>query len=84
MTDTLVLALAQINPTVGDIDGNVERLRTARAEAGAADLIVCGELVLAGYPPEDLVLKRAFQDQIEEAVSALAAETSGGGPALLF
>ncbi len=83
MTDSLVVALAQINPIVGDIDGNVARILAARAEAGDTDLVVCGELVLAGYPPEDLVLKQAFQDHIDEAVTALAAATADGGPALL-
>jgi NAD+ synthase len=83
MTDSLVVALAQINPTVGDIDGNVACILAARAEAGEADLVVCGELALSGYPPEDLVLKQAFQDHIDKAVSSLAAATADGGPALL-
>ncbi|TVR97223.1 MAG: NAD+ synthase [Rhodospirillales bacterium] len=83
MTDTLAVALAQINPTVGDIGGNVERLRTARTAAPEADLVVSGELVLSGYPPEDLVLKRLFQERIEAAVAALADDTRNGGPALL-
>ncbi len=84
MTDTLVVALAQLNPVVGDVDGNTERLRAARRAADGADLVVCGELALAGYPPEDLVLKKAFQDRIERAVAGLASETGDGGPALLF
>jgi len=70
---------------VGDIDGNREQIREARslaADAGA-DLVVCGELTLSGYPPEDLVLKHAFQDAIKSAVEALALETGDGGPALL-
>ena len=46
--------------------------------------MVFGELALAGYPPEDLVLKRAFQDSIESGVRALAADTADGGPALLI
>ena len=85
MTDTLAIALAQINPTVGDIDGNIECIRAARAEAARshADLVICGELVVAGYPPEDLVLKAAFQDRIEAGVSVLAGDTADGGPALL-
>jgi len=85
MTESLVIALAQINPTVGDVDGNVERIRAARAAAAArgADLVVYGELIVAGYPPEDLVLKPTFQEIVEAAVSELAAETADGGPALL-
>ena len=85
-TDRLVLALAQLNPTVGDIDGNVRRVRAARSEAAraGADLVACTELVIAGYPPEDLVLKPAFQDATEAAVMALARDTGDGGPALLL
>ncbi len=86
MSETLTVALAQINPTVGDLDGNLERIRVARAEAagGGADLAVFPELVVAGYPPEDLVLKRAFQDSIAEAVAELARDTADGGPGLLI
>jgi len=84
MGGPLSLALAQVNPTVGDIDGNRQRLREARAAAPAGcDLVITGELGLAGYPPEDLVLKRVFQDRVEGAVGMLAAETADGGPAIL-
>ncbi len=86
MTDTLAIALAQLNPTVGDIDGNAAQVRRARAEAKGqgADLVIYSELNLCGYPPEDLVLKPAFQERCEAAVKALAAETADGGPALLL
>ena len=86
MTDTLAIALAQINPTVGDIDGNLDRIRAVRSDAAAqgADLVVIGELAVSGYPPEDLVLKRAFQDVIESGVNTLAAETADNGPGLLI
>ena len=86
MTETLAIALAQINPTVGDIDGNLDRIRAARAEAAetGADLVICGELAVSGYPPEDLVLKRAFQDAVEEGVNKLAAKTNDGGPGILI
>ena len=62
--DRLVIALAQIAPIVGDIEGNLARLRAARAEAAGfgADLVLAPELFLSGYPPEDLVLKPAFQE----------------------
>ena len=85
MTDDLTIALAQLNPTVGDIDGNVARLRAARRQAAGlgADLVACTELVVCGYPPEDLVLKPAFQERCAAAVKALAADTGDGGPALL-
>ncbi len=85
MTDRLSIALAQINPTVGNVAANIGRIRNARAEAAArgADLMVCPELVVTGYPPEDLVLKPFFLDVVERAVRDLAAETADGGPALL-
>ncbi len=86
MTDRLAIAIAQLNPTVGDVAGNLEKLREARARAAAegADLVVTSELVTAGYPPEDLVLKPMFQDRIEAAVRALTEETADGGPAMLI
>ena len=85
MTDTLTIALAQLNPTVGDIDGNVARIRAARLAAGAggADLVVGTELCVSGYPPEDLVLKNAFLQAVRTGVEALAAETADGGPGLI-
>jgi NAD+ synthase len=84
MSEALAVGLAQVNPVVGDIDGNVERIRALRRAGGEEDLLVFGELALAGYPPEDLVLKRAFQERIEAAACALAADTADGGPALLI
>ena len=86
MTDTLAISLAQLNPTVGDIDGNAAQVRRARTEARGqgADLVIYSELNICGYPPEDLVLKPAFQERCEAAVKALAAETADGGPALLL
>ncbi|MEQ9640264.1 MAG: NAD+ synthase [Alphaproteobacteria bacterium] len=85
MTDKLTIALAQLNPTVGDIPGNAAKLRTARAAAAdkGCDLVVAGELFLIGYPPEDLVLKPAFVDDAIEALEALAMDTAKPGPALL-
>jgi NAD+ synthase len=80
----LTIAIAQINPTVGDIPGNVARIRAARAEAAAgADLVVLSELVVVGYPPEDLVLKQAFQEEARRGVEDLARDTADGGPALI-
>src|SRR6476620_25683 len=84
MSDTLAMALAQINPTVGDLAGNAAKIRAARAAAGKADIVVYPELVICGYPPEDLVLKPAFQRAVEATVNALAAETGDGGPAMLI
>src|SRR5450830_335200 len=83
--DKLAIAVAQLNSTVGDIAGNAEKVRRARVEAAAqgADLVVFPELFIAGYPPEDLVLKPAFQAACRAAIEALARETASGGPALL-
>jgi len=85
MTDRLNIALAQTNPTVGALTANQARIRQARAEAAArgADLVVFTELVVCGYPPEDLVLKPFFLDQVEAIVRELAADTADGGPAML-
>jgi NAD+ synthase len=78
--------LAQFNPTVGDIAGNAELVRKARRHAAedSADLVMLSELFLSGYPPEDLVLKPAFQEACRAATEALAAETADGGPAVLL
>ena len=84
-SDKLAIAVAQLNSTVGDIAGNAEKVRRARMTAAAqgADLVVFPELFIAGYPPEDLVLKPAFQAACRAAIEALARETVSGGPALL-
>ena len=85
-TQTLKIALAQLNPTVGDLSGNAELLKQARAEAAAsgADIVVASELFLTGYPPEDLVLKRSFLTRARKMVDDLVALTADGGPALIF
>jgi NAD+ synthase len=83
--EKLSIAVAQLNSTVGDIAGNAEKVRAARATAAAqgADIVVFPELFIAGYPPEDLVLKPAFQAGCRSAIETLARETSAEGPALL-
>jgi NAD+ synthase len=83
-TTHLKIALAQLNPIVGDITGNVAMLEAARAKATklGADLVVFPELFITGYPPEDLVLKPAFQKASRDAVEALA-KRLGPGPAVL-
>jgi NAD+ synthase len=86
MPDKFSLALAQLNPAVGDIGGNVDKLRTARRKAAeqGADVIMTSELFISAYPPEDLVLKPSFQNAIRNAVEALMRETADGGPAILL
>src|SRR5262245_58905485 len=84
--DRLAIAIAQLNPTVGDIAGNADRARGARAAAAAAgaDLVLLPELFICGYPPEDLVLKPALQAACRAAVETLARDTGDGGPAMLI
>jgi predicted amidohydrolase len=86
ITDSFKLALAQLNPVVGDIAGNVAKARAARAEAAAkgADLVAFTELYLTGYPLEDLVLKPALQQAARAACEELARDTADGGPAILM
>ncbi len=85
-TDRLAIAVAQLDPTVGDIDGNAEKARVARVGAAqeGADLVALPELFLSGYPPEDLVLKPALQAACRAKIETLARETADGGPAVLI
>ena len=82
----LAITLAQLNPIVGDVSGNAEKVRAARKRAAAdgADLIIFPEMFIAGYPPEDLVLKPAFQAACRAEIEKLARETSDGGPAMIL
>jgi NAD+ synthase (glutamine-hydrolysing) len=74
------IALGQINSTVGDLEGNVEKMLewTARATDAGADLVCFPELAVTGYPPEDLVLRPQFVRDNIEALDMLARETAGG------
>jgi len=83
MTGPFRIALAQLNPVMGDIAGNLQRARGARARAAHADVILFSELFITGYPPEDLVLKGALQADARAAVERLAADTVSG-PAILI
>ena len=84
--DTLRIAIAQLNPIVGDIAGNLVKAREARADAAAqgADLVLFTELFLAGYPPEDLVLKPSFLSACEKAAGDIATDTADGGPGIII
>ena len=70
-----------MNCVVGDINANLDKARAARKKAAefGADLVMFSELFLAGYPPEDLVLKPAFQDACRAAVEDLARDTATAG-----
>ena len=86
MTSRLRIALAQMNPHEGELRANAAKIRALRAEAAAAgaDLLVTPEFSIAGYPPEDLVLKPAFQAMCDAEIAALAAETADGGPGVIL
>lgn len=70
--------MAQMNPVVGDIDGNVERLLdlTGRAQAAGAQVIAFPELAITGYPPEDLVMKRSFVEANAQALEKVGAASA--------
>src|SRR5580704_16123233 len=73
------LALCQMNATVGDIDGNAQRIREGMRAAGeaGAELVLFPELALTGYPPEDLLLKEHFLADAAAALRELAADARG-------
>jgi NAD+ synthase len=84
--DILRIAIAQLNPTVGDVAGNLARARQARADASrqGADLVLFTELFISGYPPEDLILKPAFLKACERAAEDIAMDTADGGPGIVI
>ena len=85
MNRPLRIAVAQVDPVVGDVPGNAAIIRRVRAEAATkgADLVIFSELVLVGYPPEDLVLRPALVEAAACALNELKTESAGGGPALV-
>jgi NAD+ synthase (glutamine-hydrolysing) len=76
---TLRLAIAQLNPTVGDLDGNAAKVADGirRAREAGADLLAVPEMTIPGYPPEDLLLKPSFIERAMEVTRALAPLTGG-------
>jgi NAD+ synthase (glutamine-hydrolysing) len=78
-SSNLRLALAQIDPTVGDVEGNVRLISESieRARDAGAQLVVLPELCVSGYPPEDLVLRRDFLAAVRDGLDAVAAEVEG-------
>ena len=84
MADKLTIAFAQMNQRVGDLDGNAQAMLEMRQRAKGADLLMCPELQLTGYPPEDLVLKPEFVRRTHECTDRLVAATTEPGPALLI
>jgi len=77
--NTLRVALAQINPTVGDFNGNIEKITNAIAQAkeACADVVTFPELSICGYPPEDLLLRIKFLQDNREALERIAQHTEG-------
>jgi NAD+ synthase (glutamine-hydrolysing) len=75
MSSRVRVAVAQINCTVGDLEGNSKRIldMAAQAAAAGADLLLTPELSLTGYPPEDLLLRRSFYAATDRALSDLSA-----------
>ncbi len=85
MTQNLTITLAQLNPTVGDIAGNSKKiLEVYQKNKTTSDLIVYTEMVVTGYPTDDLVLKPFFIDHVMKGVEALAKKVDGKGAALLI
>jgi NAD+ synthase len=83
MTDKLTIALAQLNPTVGAINANLDKARATLKGLAPVDLVVFPELYISGYPPEDLVLRKSFVAACRVAVETLATEYANG-PAILI
>ncbi len=73
------IALGQLNPVVGDAPGNAARVlaRVAEAKSAGAALLVLPELVLSGYPPEDLLMHRGFQRRVDKALAQVTAAAQG-------
>jgi NAD+ synthetase len=80
------IALGQINPTIGDFEGNRRLVLAATAEAGkrAAELVVFPELALSGYPPKDLLERQGFLDAAASSLDALAAALANSPTAVLI
>jgi NAD+ synthase (glutamine-hydrolysing) len=87
MSNTLGIALGQVNLLVGDVQGNAARVvaaaRSARTDLGA-DLVLFPELSLSGYPPEDLLFHRGFRRQIEAGLARVGAEAGEAAVMLGF
>src|SRR3954463_6301898 len=84
MTDRLKIAFAQMNQRVGDLEGNAAAMLEMRQRAAGADLLLCPELPVTGYPPQDLVLKPEFVRRTHECTDQLVSATAEPGPAMLI
>jgi predicted amidohydrolase len=79
------VALAQVNPCIGDLEGNVERCLAAIATARSqgAELVVLPEMAIPGYPPRDILFDTSFSEAVFEANQDLARRSSGGPPVIV-
>ena len=85
MPEHFTITLAQLNPTVGDISGNIAKIRDMYAQHKShSDLIAFPEMVVTGYPTDDLVLKPFFIDSVIKGVEQLAEEIDGSGAGVLI
>ena len=84
MSENLSILIAQTNPKVGDIQANKNLILEAISEFSDCDLIVFSELMLTGYPPEDLVLKSAFQKEVNKAANEITSTTKSKNCEVLF
>src|SRR5580765_3454012 len=84
MTDRMKIAFAQMNQRMGDLDANASAMLEMRRRSKDADLLLCPELQLTGYPPEDLMLKPEFVRRTMECTERLVEATVEPGPAMLI
>ncbi len=82
-TFPLDITIAQLNPTVGDLDGNLDKIREVRDNNLKSDLIVFPEMVLIGYPADDLLLKPNFIDEVHAKIQTLIEESKDNKPYIL-
>ena len=85
MKTRLLCAIAQLNPMLGAIEENMQKLLNARTESAAqkADIILAPEMYLTGYQLDDLVLVEGFLDRVARAIATLAEATADGGAAII-
>ncbi len=85
MDKPFVITIAQINTKIGDLQGNLDLIRRVRDEAPKhTNLIVFPELVVTGYPPEDLLLKQSFLKEVDQVIETLVDESRGRAAAMLI
>ena len=84
MSKHFTITLAQLNPTVGDIAGNIEKiLAVYKKHKSTSDLIAFSEMVVTAYPTDDLILKQFFIDRVMKGVEKLAQQIDGSGAGIL-